>query len=85
MARQNRTPTEKADQALDVHERKIARVDEAIKHQKEVLKSYQDQRTALQPRLEHLLKDPDLTPSRRDPYDGPGMEADGTLVEAAEQ
>jgi len=80
--RRIRTPAEKASEALDVHERKIKRIDDAIAHQRAILTDYEAQRTALQGRLDYLLSNPDLPNERRDRYqeqsdlvedgDGPG-------------
>ena len=66
--RRNRPASEKAQEALDTHQRKIKRVEDAITHQKEVLANYESQRKALQPRLEFLLADPDLPDQPGGPY-----------------
>lgn len=58
--RRNHSAAEKAQNALDVHERKIKRIDDAITHQQGVLVEYQAQRQALVARHEFLLADPDL-------------------------
>lgn len=63
--RRIRTAAEKATEALDTHERKITRVNQAIAHQRELVAEYEGQRAALDSRHQHLLRDPDLPVTRR--------------------
>lgn len=63
--RRTRTPAEKAAEALDTHERKIKRVEQAIAHQRDLLAEYELSRAALDSRHRHLLSDPDLPVDRK--------------------
>lgn len=65
MARQTKTPHQRAEEAAGVAERKVERIVSALTHQREILATYTAHLAEAVARLEYAAHDPALPESRR--------------------
>lgn len=60
MSRQTKTPAQRAQEALNVAERRCKRLSDAIEHQRSILADYERQHADAERRRRYVSQNPDL-------------------------